>query len=183
MTLRLLASSAAIALAIGLAGYSTNANSVAPGHGGHDGHAAHAALPAVAAKGGARVTGLPIAIVHKSPTCGCCKVWVDHLEDAGFRVEVRESNDLEPIKKKLGVPYGEGSCHTAEIGGYFVEGHVPASDIKRLLAEKPKARGLAVPGMPLGSPGMEVPSGQVQPYAVKLVATDGSTSVWARHGK
>lgn len=183
MTLRLLTSSAAVAAVIGLAGYSTNASSVGPGHAAHDGHAAHAAVTAVAAKGGAQAVGLPLAIVHKSPTCGCCKLWIDHLEEAGFRVQVRESNDLEPIKQKLGVPYGEGSCHTAEIGGYFVEGHVPAEDIKRLLAEKPKARGLTVPGMPLGSPGMEVASGQVQPYAVKLVATDGSTSVWARHGK
>ena len=183
MTLRLLTSSAALALAIGLVGYSTNANSVAPGHDGHAGHGRHAAVPATAATGGTKVIGLPIAIVHKSPTCGCCKLWVDHLEQAGFRVQVRESNDLEPIKKKLGVPYGEGSCHTAEIGGYFVEGHVPAEDIKRLLAQKPKARGLTVPGMPAGSPGMEVPSGRVQPYAVKLVGTDGSTSVWARHGQ
>lgn len=182
MTLRLLTLSAGAALAIALVGFSTNANSVSPGHAGHAGHAAHATVAATAAKGGSQAVGLPIAIVHKSPTCGCCKLWIDHLEEAGFRVQVRESNDLEPIKQKLGVPYGEGSCHTAEIGGYFVEGHVPAEDIKRLLAEKPKARGLTVPGMPLGSPGMEVASGQVQSYAVKLVATDGSTSVWARHG-
>jgi hypothetical protein len=183
MTLRLLTSSAAVAAVIGLAGYSTNASSGAPGHAGHGDHAAHAAVTATAAKGGAQAVGLPIAIVHKSPTCGCCKLWIDHLEEAGFRVQVRESYDLEPIKKKLGVPYGEGSCHTAEIGGYFVEGHVPAEDIKRMLARKPKARGLTVPAMPLGSPGMEVPSGEVEPYVVKLVATDGSTSVWARHGQ
>lgn len=180
MTLRLLTLAAGVALAIALAGFSTNANSTAPGHAGH---AAHAAAPAAAATGSTKVVGLPLAIVHKSPSCGCCKVWVDHLKQAGFRVEVRDSNDLEPIKKKLGVPYGEGSCHTAEIGGYFVEGHVPAEDIKRLLAQKPKARGLTVPGMPIGSPGMEVPSGEVQPYAVKLVRTDGTTTVWARHGQ
>ena len=147
MTLRLLTLASGVALAIALAGFSTNANSTAPGHAGHAGHAAHGAIPTAAATGGAKVVGLPLAIVHKSPSCGCCKVWVDHLKQAGFRVEVRDSNDLEPIKKKLGVPYGEGSCHTAEIGGYFVEGHVPAEDIKRLLAQKPKAHGLTVPGI------------------------------------
>jgi len=86
------------------------------------------------------------------------------------------------VKQRVGIPYGKGACHTAEVDGYFVEGHVPIDDVKRLLRERPDAKGLTVPGMPMGSPGMEVPSGQVQPYAVLLVARDGSTSVYSRHG-
>lgn len=125
---------------------------------------------------------LPLMVVHKSPTCGCCGTWVEHMQKAGFKVEVRNSDDLNPLKEQLGVPYGKGSCHTAEVGGYFVEGHVPAEDIKRLLTDKPDAKGLAVPGMPLGSPGMEVPDGTVQPYVVELVARDGTTSAFAHHG-
>lgn len=125
---------------------------------------------------------LPLAVVHKSPTCGCCGAWVEHLRRAGFQVEVREEDNLEPIKQRLGVPYGKGSCHTAEIGGYVIEGHVPAEDIKRLLVEKPDARGLVLPGMPLGSPGMEVPDGTVQPFTVELVRRDGTTVAYAAHG-
>lgn len=138
---------------------------------------------APAAKPGGLVAALPVMRVHKTATCGCCKVWVKHMENAGFRVETRDVADLGPVKERLGVPYGKGSCHTAEVGGYFVEGHVPAADIKRMLAEKPDARGLTVPGMPLGSPGMEVPDGTVQPYAVELVGRDGKTRVYSRHGK
>lgn len=125
---------------------------------------------------------LPLAIVHKSPSCGCCGLWVAHLRQAGFQVDVRHEDDLNPIKERLGIPYGKGSCHTAEIGGYVVEGHVPAADIKRLLTEKPDAKGLVLPGMPLGSPGMEVPDGTVQPYTVELVKRDGSTVAYAEHG-
>lgn len=121
-------------------------------------------------------------VVHKTPTCGCCGEWVDHLREAGFAVEVRETSNLAPVKEKVGVPYGMGSCHTAEVEGYFVEGHVPAEDVKRLLAERPEAKGLTVPGMPLGSPGMEVPSGEVEAYEVLLVRPDGTTEVFARHG-
>jgi hypothetical protein len=124
----------------------------------------------------------PKITVHKSDSCGCCKLWVTHLEKAGFAVTVLTENNLGPIKERVGVPHGLGSCHTGEVEGYFVEGHVPAADIKRLLREKPKAKGLTVPGMPAGSPGMEVPSGQVDPYDVLLVAMDGSTSVFAHHG-
>lgn len=138
---------------------------------------------APAARPGGLIAALPAMRVHKTATCGCCKVWVKHMENAGFRVETRDVTDLGPIKERLGVPYGKGSCHTAEVGGYFVEGHVPAADIKRLLAEKPDAKGLTVPGMPLGSPGMEVPDGTVQPYAVELVGRDGKTRVYSRHGK
>ena len=124
---------------------------------------------------------LPKMVVHKSPSCGCCSVWVEHVRAAGFQVEVRDRDDLQPVKQRLGVPYGKGSCHTAEVGGYFVEGHVPAADIQRLLQEKPKARGLTVPGMPAGSPGMEMPDGSVQAYAVELVGGDGESTVYARH--
>lgn len=120
--------------------------------------------------------------VYKTESCGCCKLWVAHLEKAGFGVEVENMNNLGPVKERVGLPPGLGSCHTAEVSGYFVEGHVPATDIKRLLRERPAARGLTAPGMPLGSPGMEVPSGETQPYDVLLVAKDGTTSVFAHHG-
>jgi hypothetical protein len=128
-------------------------------------------------------TVLPLVVVHKSATCSCCAAWVDHLRDAKFRVEIRNEDHLDAIKSRVGVPPGKSSCHTAEVGGYFVEGHVPAADIKRLLAEKPHARGLVLPGMPLGSPGMEVPGGRTQPYTVELVGADGSTTTFAEHGR
>jgi hypothetical protein len=104
------------------------------------------------------------------------------MRDAGFTVEVRDHADMGPVKQRVGVPYAKGSCHTAEVEGYFIEGHVPAEDVKRLLAERPDARGLTVPGMPAGSPGMELPDGTVHPYAVELVHRDGSTSEYAHHG-
>lgn len=125
--------------------------------------------------------GLPLLLVYRSPTCGCCESWAGHMQGAGFPVEVRDMEDIAPIKAEAGMPAGMESCHTARVGDYFVEGHVPAEDVKRLLAEKPDARGLAVPGMPQGSPGME--QGAVpEPYDVLLVAKDGSTSVYAHHG-
>ncbi len=124
---------------------------------------------------------LPRMTVHKTPTCGCCGVWIEHMEKAGFTVVVHDMNDLGPVKERLGVPYAKGSCHTTEVGGYLVEGHVPAADIKRLLAEKPDARGLVLPGMPLGSPGMEVPKGRQQSFTVELVHHDGSTEPFAQH--
>ncbi|MEN1956473.1 DUF411 domain-containing protein [Luteimonas sp. MJ145] len=119
--------------------------------------------------------------VHKTPTCGCCGAWIDHVQKAGFTVDVHDMDDLGPVKERLGVPYAKGSCHTAEIGGYVIEGHVPAADIKRLLEEKPNARGLVLPGMPLGSPGMEVPEGRQQPYTVELIHRDGTTEPFAQH--
>jgi hypothetical protein len=103
------------------------------------------------------------------------------MRAAGFRVEVHDVDNLDPVKTRLGIPAGKGSCHTAEIGGYFVEGHVPAQDIKRLLAERPNAKGLVLPGMPLGSPGMEAPDGSVQPYTVELVDPQGETVAFAQH--
>jgi hypothetical protein len=138
--------------------------------------------PAIAANR-ASAAGLPVALVHKSPTCGCCTAWVEHLRKAGFTVQIDQREDLEPLKKRLGVPLGKGSCHTAEIGGLIVEGHVPAEDIKRLLADRGTARGLVLPGMPMGSPGMEAPDGRVQRYTVETINADGSTSPFATHGE
>lgn len=118
-------------------------------------------------------------VVYKSPTCGCCAEWVDHLRDAGFTVIVNSTEDLNPVKRRYGVPYGMGSCHTAVVDGYVIEGHVPAADVKRFLAEKPEAAGLAVPGMPIGSPGME--QGDIrEPYEVMQFGPAG-TKVFARH--
>ena len=131
----------------------------------------------------AQVATLPHMVVHKSESCSCCVKWVDHMKQAGFDVEVRNVDNVHPVKMRVGVPPGKGSCHTAEIDGYFLEGHVPAADVKRLLKERPAARGLAVPGMPAGSPGMEVPGGRVQPHDVELVAKDGSTSRFSRQGE
>jgi len=151
-----------------------------------------APAPAAGADSPARVTSMPAAasvaaedlppvLVHKSASCGCCGAWVDHLREAGFSVRVNETEGLNPIKERLGVPDGKGSCHTAEVGGYMVEGHVPAGDIKRLLLERPQARGLVLPGMPIGSPGMEVPDGTVESYTVELVQPDGQIRPFARH--
>jgi len=117
-------------------------------------------------------------VVYKSPTCGCCGKWVKHMEDAGFSVDVENVRDLAPIKRELGVPGRMQSCHTAKVGDYIVEGHVPADLVKRMLDEKPDIRGLAVPGMPMGSPGMEGP--RKDPYNVMAVGNDGRTSVYAR---
>lgn len=125
---------------------------------------------------------LPHVLVHKSPTCGCCNAWIEHMRKAGFTVEARNRSDMGALKERIGVPPAKASCHTAEVAGYFVEGHVPAADVKRLLAERPDARGLTAAGMPAGSPGMEMPDGRVPPYAVELVANDGGTSVFSRHG-
>jgi hypothetical protein len=124
---------------------------------------------------------LPPVTVYKSPSCGCCGKWVEHMREAGFTVEVRNVDNVHPVKLRAGVPVGKSSCHTAEVAGYFLEGHVPAVDVKRLVTEKPAAKGLAVPGMPLGSPGMEVPDGQTQPYDVEVVATDGTTSRFSHY--
>lgn len=118
--------------------------------------------------------------VFKSPSCGCCAKWVEHVEQHGFKVTAVPTDDMMTLKKRLGVPEEAISCHTTKVGNYIVEGHVPAADIKRLLAQKPKARGIAVAGMPMGSPGMEL-GGQRQPYATILIGIDGKTSIFARH--
>jgi hypothetical protein len=121
--------------------------------------------------------------VWKSPTCACCGKWVKHLEDNGFAVKVNNarSSTLQQIKRQAGIEKKFASCHTAKIGGYVIEGHVPAADIKRLVEEHPDAIGLTVPKMPIGSPGMERPSGETEPYDVLLVKKDGSVDVFASH--
>ena len=124
---------------------------------------------------------LPPIVAFKSPTCGCCELWVEHMRAAGFQVEVKDTQDMGAIKAEAGVPVGQGSCHTAKVGKYFLEGHVPAADVKRLLAEAPDARGLIVPGMVPGSPGMEQ-GGVTKPYDVLLLAKDGSATVYSHHG-
>lgn len=123
----------------------------------------------------------PTMTVYKTPACGCCVVWIEHAQAAGIPVETVDIDDMGPVKQELGVPYGKGSCHTARIDGYFIEGHVPIQDIRRLLDERPAARGLTLPGMPPGSPGMEMPDGRSQAFTVELVAEDGSTTPWAHH--
>ncbi|MBA1158846.1 DUF411 domain-containing protein [Microvirga mediterraneensis] len=117
--------------------------------------------------------GLPKVVVTKDPNCGCCGGWVDHLKAAGFPVEVVTTPQVNRVKVRLGVPDDLASCHTAEVGGYVIEGHVPADAIKRLLAEKPQAKGLAVPGMPVGSPGMEVTGVANDTYDVVLFGSSG----------
>lgn len=120
--------------------------------------------------------------VWKTATCGCCHDWVAHLEASGFEVKTHDISDMAKAaqRRQLGLADKFGSCHTALIGGYVLEGHVPARDIRRLLKERPKALGLAVPGMPIGSPGMDGPAygGRKDPYSVMLVQRDGSATVY-----
>lgn len=120
--------------------------------------------------------------VYKDASCGCCTAWVEHLTAAGFTATVDESADMAAIKAKLGVPDDLTSCHTGVIAGYAIEGHVPAADIKRLLKEKPKALGIAVPAMPVNSPGMEVEGAPNERYTVWLFTKDGKRSAFAKHG-
>lgn len=122
---------------------------------------------------------LPQVQVYKSASCGCCGKWVDHLRANGFEVVTHDTEDVASHKARLGVPPTLGSCHTAEVGGYVVEGHVPAADVKRLLAERPQARGLVSPGMPASAPGMDDPR-QI-PYEILLVNDDGGVTSYALH--
>jgi hypothetical protein len=119
---------------------------------------------------------LPKIVVSKDPTCGCCGGWVDHLRKAGFSADVIETSEINRVKVRLGVPQDLASCHTAEIGGYVIEGHVPADAIKRLLAEKPTGQGLAAAGMPMGSPGMEMDGMAPETYEVVLFGPSGRTT-------
>jgi hypothetical protein len=143
------------------------------------------ALAAVVAAG---IAGPPLAAladnpemhVFKSPSCGCCGVWVDHMREAGFSVKITDMDDVSPAKKHFGVADDLQACHTAVVDGYVVEGHVPAADVKRLLAERPKATGISVPGMPIGSPGMEY-GDRREPYDVVLFDRNGAHSVFSRH--
>lgn len=131
---------------------------------------------------GFAAASLPTVHVFKNPSCGCCGAWVDHLKAAGFRVDVTEVADTAPVRQRHGIPEALGSCHTGVVAGYALEGHVPAADVKRLLAQKPAAAGLAVPGMPVGSPGMEV-GDRKDAYQVLLVDRKGGSTVFASHGQ
>ncbi|WP_425259816.1 DUF411 domain-containing protein [Rubrivivax sp. RP6-9] len=135
---------------------------------------AAAAIPALAAN------GLPPVEVFRTPSCGCCGAWVDHLKAAGFDVKVTMVDDTAVARRKYGLPDKFGSCHTAVVAGYVVEGHVPAADVKKLLAMKPLAVGIAVPGMPVGSPGMEMGS-RKDPYQVLLVDKQGRERVFSAY--
>jgi hypothetical protein len=128
--------------------------------------------------GAARAAPAGRVEVWQDPGCGCCEGWVRHLREAGFEVLVHHVADVRPAKRAGGVPEALWSCHTALVEGYVVEGHVPAADLRRLLAERPRARGLSAPGMPPSSPGMDIPG---TPYAVILFGAPGGDRVWARH--
>ncbi len=123
---------------------------------------------------------LPLVTVNKDPNCGCCGAWVDHLRKAGFAVEIIETSSLQAVKLRLGVPAELASCHTAQVGGYVIEGHVPAPAILRLISEKPEGKGLAVPGMPIGSPGMEMEGSDPDIYDVVLFGA-GANRIFARY--
>lgn len=130
-----------------------------------------ASLPALA--------GPPEVRVYRSPQCGCCTKWMDHLREHGFRVTEDEVADVGRVKRENGIPDPLASCHTAFVEGYFVEGHVPAEDVARLLEERPPVAGLAVPGMPVGSPGMEGPHSQT--YRVYAVDPEGGLHLFSTH--
>ncbi|MEO7634189.1 MAG: DUF411 domain-containing protein [Sphingomicrobium sp.] len=136
---------------------------------------------AVSAGASAKAATKTLIKVAKSPSCGCCTAWVEHLRGAGFAVQVANVDDVSPIARRLGVPDDLRSCHVAIAGGYFIEGHVPAADIARLLREKPKALGIAVPGMPNGSPGMDA-GGRGERFYTMLVAKGGGRRRFAVHG-
>lgn len=123
----------------------------------------------------------PLVTVYKDPNCGCCEQWVAHVAAAGFRPAVNDVADMPGVKRRLGVPEALASCHTSVVEGYVLEGHVPAADVRRLLATRPRdVKGLAVPGMPHGSPGME--TGRVDRYDVLALLAGGGTRRWATHG-
>ena len=125
---------------------------------------------------------LPTVTVYKSPSCNCCAEWVTHMREQGFPVEIQSRFNVKPVKRKVGVPSSLAACHTALVNNYVVEGHVPAKDVKQLLRENPKVRGLSVPGMPVGSPGMER-GNRVEPYKVLTFTPAGDTTVFARYGR
>lgn len=133
---------------------------------------------ALAAVPAAQAQLKPLVTVYKNPACGCCGEWEKHMRASGFRVETNAVADVTPLKRKLGIPEALYSCHTATVGGYVLEGHVPAGDVKRLLRERAKLVGLAVPGMVVGSPGME--QGAPQPYST-IAFDDRGSRVFARH--
>ena len=123
---------------------------------------------------------MPELMVYSSPTCGCCSQWMAHMKAAGFTVKSTKTEAMDTIKEQFNVPPGLYSCHTAVIGDYVVEGHIPAEDVQRLLAEKPDVAGIAVPGMPLGSPGMDA-GGEKEPFTVFSFTESGDRQVFAEH--
>ncbi len=125
---------------------------------------------------------LPTVTVYKSPTCNCCADWVAHMREQGFPVEITSRFNVKPVKRQVGVPSSLAACHTAVVDNYVVEGHVPAQEVKKLLRKKPDVRGLSVPGMPVGSPGMER-GNRVEPYEVLAFTPAGDTTVFARYGQ
>ena len=127
-------------------------------------------------------SNLPTITVYKSPTCGCCSKWVDHLRENGFTVRSQNVESRAALQQEHGIPRMMGSCHTGVVEGYVVEGHVPAQDVARLLREKPDIAGLTVPGMPVGSPGMEQ-GDRLDPFAVMAFTDDGRASVFSRYGE
>ncbi|MEZ0334336.1 MAG: DUF411 domain-containing protein [Gemmatimonadales bacterium] len=140
----------------------------------------------VALAGGNRLWAIvtdnpPSLTVYKSATCGCCTKWVDYVKAAGFTTVVHDEDDMSTVKDNLGVPAKLRSCHTAQVEKYVIEGHVPAEDIQRLLKDRPKVAGLAVPGMPASSPGMAVPGEPHEPFEVLAFQFDGTTQVFAKH--
>lgn len=141
-----------------------------------------ASLAAAAALPASGRNALPQVEVFKDPNCGCCGAWVDHLKAAGFPVKVQEVADPGAVRKRHGIPDQYGSCHTGVVAGYALEGHVPADDVKRLLVRKPAGAGLAVPGMPIGSPGMEVGERR-DAFKVLLIDRAGGATVFASYPK
>lgn len=146
----------------------------------------------VAVIAGAAILGGSVAFVHaadkpaataitvyKDANCGCCKSWVDHLRKHAFRVTAHDASEMDQVKTNFGVPSKLHSCHTAVVAGYVIEGHVPAADIRKLLKQRPRIAGLAVPGMPMGSPGMEGP--RTEPYETIAFERNGKSRVFARH--
>ena len=125
----------------------------------------------------ARAQSLPVVEMTRHPQCGCCAKWADHLREEGFEVNVTETRKMWGVKRLAGIPKDLDSCHTATVGGYVVEGHVPATDIKRLLSERPDVKGLSVPGMPIGSPGMEI-GDRTEAHDVLSFGADGQTDVF-----
>jgi len=127
----------------------------------------------------------PTMEVFKSPTCGCCSKWVEHVQEAGFTVKVTDVSDaaLDALKQKHGIPRTAQSCHTGLVDGYVVEGHVPVSEVQRLLTERPAVSGIAVGGMPIGSPGMEVPGQRPQTYNVITFDKQGAVTVFSTQNK
>lgn len=138
--------------------------------------------PALALAAGCAQAAPREVTIYKTPWCGCCSGWVTHMAKAGFKPTVIEVDDLGPVRAKQGVPFELSSCHTGVVAGYVIEGHVPPADVHRLLKERPRALGLVVPGMPIGSPGMETPQGAKEKFATLLLLDrTGRTQIFASH--